>query len=92
MVLQTGIIMSCSAGVAPYLSVPLPVDVDRRWGHHSRVLDLPGMGAVLENPVIITDRGHKDREPSGPLVESVIDGDITQQQNGHNGIEFFNGS
>lgn len=39
-----------------HLSIAPPIDVNRGWSHDSRSLHLPGVMAVFEDSVTVTDR------------------------------------
>lgn len=45
-----------SLEAATYLSIAPPIDVNRRRSHDSHSLHLPGVRAVLEDPVTVPDR------------------------------------
>ena len=68
-----GFIAHRSLGIlSRYLSVSMPVDVDGWRCHHSRALELPGMGAILQHLIIVTGRKRRT-ESRAPLAVSLTD-------------------
>lgn len=47
--------------LCPHLSAAFAVNVDGRRRHHGRVFHLPGVRAVLKNPVTVPD-GHRETD------------------------------